>query len=292
MVDKKLVVTLVVFAALVIAGCSGADRGAKIKAFDLMNSSLDKYDEAIALWDEDDFTGARIKIESAKSDLKECKSYLENSNLDPDKKQSILKACDGLSYLCDWAADMSNFLENFVQGTSRIRKGDYDGAITKLYDAKEDLNEAEYYFNAAREKYDSINMENLPSNQKSGLIETKAAFREYEDFHKDYNKLCDILIAHSQGLKDFQKAAEYTDQEEWVNAENEFNDALTSFREAEESSEKLRNCDTPEVASMAVNMYIVSSNCADATSHYINASTPNITDMLALAESLMRGQEF
>ncbi|MDI6819931.1 MAG: hypothetical protein QMC89_03385 [Candidatus Hodarchaeaceae archaeon] len=136
----------------------------------LFNSSLEKYSQAMKCWDENDYVGARVKLAGAQSDVGEARKYLETADVEPAVKQAALCLCDACSNLVKCAICLSDAGEDYEQAILRFDYEDWDGAVTKFLDAKEDIDRAQPYFLSAKEALDSIDLEALPPELKSGML--------------------------------------------------------------------------------------------------------------------------
>lgn len=244
-------------------------QAAMSQAESLLNSSLEKYAQAMEYWGENDYAGARIKLAGAKTDVEESKKYLEEANIEPSEKQVALRWCDAWSNLIEWASCLSDALEDYEQAMLRYDYEDWDGVVTKFLDAKEDINRAQPYFLSAKEDFDSIDVEALPPELKSGVSEGQAYFAEYETLLPDFSDTIDAFIPFIRGIGHLLEGANYLQRYDWHAAKLAFEDSLSKISEAKSKLDDLRYCETAEFSSLAAELYSGAETMEEALAHYI-----------------------
>ncbi|MBA7505821.1 hypothetical protein ES706_04498 [subsurface metagenome] len=239
------------------------------QAKDLFDSSDEKYAQAMEYWDENDYAGARIKLAGAKTDVEEGKKYLEKADIEPARKQFALYWCDAWSNLINCVIRLSDAFEDYDQAMLRWGYGDWDGVVTKFLDAMEDINQAQPYFLSAKEDFDLIDVEVLPSELKSYVTESQAYFSEYEALLPDFSGTIDAFIPFVRGLSHLPEGASYLEREDWHAAKIAFGDSLSKIREAKGKFDTLRYCETTYYASLAAELYSATNTMEEGLAHYI-----------------------
>lgn len=217
------------------------------QAEDFLDSSLEKYAQAMEYWDENDYVGARIKLAGAKTDVEESKKYLEEADIKPSEKQVALRWCDAWSNLIEWASCLSDAFEDYGQAMLRLDYEDWGGATSKFLDAKEDIDRAQTYFLSAKEDLDSIDVEVLPPELRSDVVEGQAYFAEYETLLPDFSDMIDVFIPlcyawsnliemtsyWSDASEDYEQARSRLGYEDWDGAVTKFLDAKEDIDHAQ-----------------------------------------------------------
>ncbi len=239
------------------------------QAENLFNSSLEKYTQAIEYWDENDYAGARIKLAGAKTDAEESKKYLEKADIEPAAKQAILYGYDSWSNLINCVISLSDAFEDYGQAMSRLDYGDWDGAVTKFLDAKEDIDRAQPFFLTAKEDFDLIDVEALPSEFKSGIVEGQAYFAEYETLLPDFGDFTDAFIPFIRGVGHLLEGANYLEREDWHAAKVAFEDSQSKISESKNKFDTIRYSETAEFSFLAVGLYSGAETIEEALAHYI-----------------------
>ena len=239
------------------------------QADDFFDSSVEKYAQAMECWDENDYAGARIILAGAKTDLGESKKYLDKADVEPAVKQAILYGCDSLSNLIESVICLSDAFEDYGQAMSRLDYEDWDGAVTKLLDAKEDINRAQPFFLTAKEYFDLIDVEALPSEFKSDIVEGQAYFAEYETLLPDFGDFTDAFIPFIRGMGHLLEGANYLEREDWHAAKVAFEDSQSKVSESKNKFDTLRYSETAEFSSLAVGLYSGAETIEETLAHYI-----------------------
>ncbi len=235
----------------------------------LFNSSLEKYSQAMECWDENDYVGARVKLAGAQTDVIEARGYLEKANVEPAVKQAALCLCGAWSNLIEWASCLSDAFEGYNQARLRFDYEDWGGTVTKILDAKEDIDRAQTHFLSAKEALDSIDMEALPPELKSDMVEGQAYFSEYETFLPDFGGFIDAFIPFVRGMGCMIEGANNLERYEWYAAKIAFEDSSSKISEAKTKFGSLRDCKTAEFSSSAVEFYSMAKTMEEALTHFI-----------------------
>jgi len=220
-------------------------------------------------WDENEYAMAKITLIGALTDAGEARGYLEKADIDPIMKQYALCALDGWSNLLNWGVILSDALGNYQQATLRMNYQDWDGAVTKLLDAKEYIDQAQPYFLSAKENFDSVNVDELPSELKSTVVETQTFFATCVTFFPDFSSMTDALIPLVRGMKSALEGATYLERYDWYAAEIAFNDSLSKISEAKNDFDNLRYCQTADVSSLASEFFVISQKLESALPYYV-----------------------
>ncbi len=255
------------------------------QAVNLLDSSVEKYSQAMECWDENDYAGARIKLAGAKTDVEESRKYLEKADIEPARKQVALCWRDAWSNLIEWASCLSDAFEDYEQAMLRLGYEDWDGAVTKFLDAKEDIDRAQPYFLSAKEDLDSIDVESLPPELKSNVVEGQAFFAEYETLFPDFSSFIDAFIPFVRSMGTLLEAVDYIQLYDWHAAKIAFQDSQSDIGVAKSKFDNLRNCETAFFASMASEFYSTTSTTEEALAHYITGCEYATQGYLSSAEA-------
>jgi tetratricopeptide (TPR) repeat protein len=239
------------------------------QADNFFQSSLEKYSQAMNLWKENDYSGARIKLASAKTDAEEARKYMERADIEPTRKQAALHYFDAWSNLIQTAICLSDALEDYNQAVLRCFEcKDWSGS-TKFLDAKEHIAQAQRFFLSAKENVELIDVEALPSELKSSIVEIRTYFAEYQAFLPDFGDFIDALVPLVRGYAYVMDGANYVDQENWRAAEISFQESQPHIGEAKSRFENLKNCKTAFVSLSSSKFCSMVRALEDAISHYI-----------------------
>ena len=238
-------------------------------AENLWSSSSEKSDQASIYWNENDYASGKITLIGALTDAEEARGYLENADIEMVTKQYALCALDGWSNLLNWMLILSDALGDYQQAMARLNYLDYDGAVTKFLDAKEFIDQAQPYFLSAKENFDSVNVDELPSELKSTVIEAQTFFASYVTFLPDFSSMTDAFVPFVRSLKSLSEGATYLERNDWYAAEIAFNDSLSQTTEAKNMFDSLRYCQTADFSTLASGAFVYLQKLESALSYYI-----------------------
>jgi hypothetical protein len=239
------------------------------QAENLLASSSEKYDQAIRYWDENDYVNAKIRLIGAITDVEEARKYLEKADIEQGGKQHALCVLDGWSNLLNCVISLSDAFEDYNQGMLRWSYQDWDGVVTKFLDAKEDIDRAQSYFLFAKENFDSVNMEMLPSELKSTVVEIRTYFASYATLLPDFSGMIDAFVPLARSMKSLVEAVNYMQRYDWHASQLAFEDSQSKISEAKNKFDNLRYCQTASFSSYASILFVNSQKIENALSHYI-----------------------
>jgi len=273
MKTKTVIGTIVVVVTVICISCFSLYysivKSPLEQADNLFHSSLEKYSQAMNYWKENDYVNARIKLAGAKTDAEEAIKYIEKAGFEPTRKQAALHYFGAWSNLIETVIRLSDALEDYEQAMLLFNYKDWSGVMTKFLDVKEDIVRAQTYFLFAKENIELIDVETLPSELKSSVVEIQTYFAEYQTYLPDFSNFVDAFVLLIQGYAHVMDGAKYLDQENWRAAEISFQESQPYIGEAKSRFDNLKNCKTAYLASLSSEFYSVASTLEDAISYLV-----------------------
>jgi len=266
------IVVVVSMVAAIVANYSRQPSGQQIQLTQVMNlltSADNYYSQAMQRGNENDYAGARIKLEVAESNVIEAKNLLNVADLDSSTKQYCLYLCDYMLNAYSMMGSLSYGLEYYKAGSSAFNDNDYTNAASKFSDAKNNISQAQSYFLYASENLNSIDKTALPLDIKNFITEKQALFDEYKTFLPDFASITDAFIPFVRGCGHLLEAVSYMQLNNWHAAKIAFENSVPDVTDAKTRFDNLRYCQTLDFSSSASKMFSIAVKFESALSHYI-----------------------
>lgn len=274
----KAIAGLILIAAIVIvamfAGCIEEE---KISASDeinmsssLMNSGANRV-EKIDL-EAGAYSDAKVKLTASKLDYEEALKILNNATTDYDEEKKIIETniiiC---SYSLDSIATLQNLticLEHLEKAAAYMEGEDIASSRSELKLAKDALNDLSLFISTAKEKCFSIDIETVPVESKSAILEDRISIEQSERMVSQFGEMISGMYSFLDGMEHMLKAIDYMEKEEWHSAELEFGKCSPDFSISKDTFINLKNSEFTEISVPAIEMSSLLSKMLEDLPHF------------------------
>jgi hypothetical protein len=221
------------------------------QAINLLTSAENYLSQASQRFNENDFVGTRTKLAVVESNVTEAKNLLETVGIESSTKQCCLDICDFYLDLSSTMDILSYGCEHLNQALARVNDNDWSGAVSKLLDAEDELNQAQNYFLSTSEDLNLIDTTTLPLEIRNSITEAQALFDEYKTLLPDLANAVDAVVPFARGCDHLFEGLNYLLRYDWHAAKIAFEDSLPNISESKNKFDNLRYCKTSYVSSLA-----------------------------------------
>jgi outer membrane murein-binding lipoprotein Lpp len=275
---KKTISGLIVIAAIVmVAMFAGCIEDEKISASDdinisvsLMNSGATRI-EKIDL-EAGEYSDAKAKLTASKVDYEEAFKILNNATTDYDEEKKIIETN---KIICSYSLDDIDALQNITiclehldKASAYIESDDIASFRSELKLAEDALNDASSFIFTAKEKCFSIDIDTVPIESKSEILENRISIEQNEKMISENGEIISGMYPFADGMENMLKAIDYINNEDWHSAELEFGYCSPDFSKSKDTFNNLKNSEFTEVSVPAIEMYGILSKLLEALPHF------------------------
>jgi tetratricopeptide (TPR) repeat protein len=207
------------------------------------------------------YSDAKAKLAASKVDYEEALKLLNNATTDYDaEKDAIRTAKVVCSYSLDSIAAFQNLIvcsEHLDKVSAYVEGDDTASMRSELKLAEDALDDALPLISAAKEKCFSIDVDTVPVESKSELLEDRISIEQSEKIILEFGVLISGMHPYIDGMEHMLKASKYMGKEEWHGAELEFSKCPADFSESKDI-----------IADPAISIYGILTKMLEALPHF------------------------
>jgi len=273
-----LIVIVAMATVAIFSGCVGG----KISAIDdiitsssLMNSGETRVAE-IDL-EAGAYSDAKIKLTAAKVDYQEALKILDNATTVFDAEKEIIELNKVIcSYSLDSIAALQKFtvfMEHmdkvvaYMEGAVNVEPDDIALIRSELKLADDALDDTAPLISTAKEKCFSIDMDTVPIQSKSGILEDRLSLEQSEKLISEYGEMISGDYSLVDGVERMLEAAEYMEQEHWHTAQLWFGECSADLSKSRDIFMNLKNSEFAEISTSAIEIYVPLTEVLEAVDH-------------------------
>lgn len=274
---KKTIAGLIVIAAIVlVAMFAGCIEEEKISASDDINISVSLANSGATRIEKIDleagvYSDAKAKLTASKVDYEEALKILSNATTDYDEEKKIIETNKIIcSYSLDGIAVLQNLticLEHLDKAAAYMEGEDIASIISELKLAEDALNDASPFIFTAKEKCFSIDVDTVPIESKSEILEDRISIEQTEKMISENGEMISGMYPFVDGMEHMLKAVDYMEKEAWHSAELEFGKCSPDFSKSKDTFINLKNSEFTEVSVPAIEMHVFLSKTLEALPH-------------------------
>lgn len=225
----------------------------------LINNGEERIDRVTDDIERSSYSSAKVYLEASKVDYEEAFTILENATTDYEEEGQIIeylktRSSAGVDRVV-FLENMIVFMEHFEKAVAYIYSEDFDSIRKELNEAEEGLNNSLVPLKSAREKMESIDMETVSVEDKSGVILIK---KDLEYSEKMYLEAKDSISGYRffvNGMEHMSNASELLENENWDKASLEFEHSSSEFAESKKIFEELTDSEFSEISIASIEIY-------------------------------------
>ena len=250
-----ITVFVAIIAIMMFSGCISASEDINM-ATSLINSGTDRIED-INL-DDGDYSGAKIILSASKVDYEEALKILDNTETDYDDEMKIIEMNKiTVSYSLDIISSFQYFIvfmEHFDKSMAYMESDDFTKSKSELKLANEALTDSKPFISKAKAKSLSIDMDAIPVEYKSTILEDRLSIEDYDKMLSDMNELVSGMSPFLDGIEKMYDAVDYMEREEWKNAELAFGESYSDFSKSKNIFKNLKTSEFTEVSVVAIEL--------------------------------------
>ena len=268
-----LIVIVTIVSVVIFAGCveekisAAEDVNVAVSLMETGTTRIEKINlEAGA------YSDAKAKLMASKVDYEESLKILNNATTDYDDEKDAIRISKVVcSYSLDGIAAVQKLiicLEHLDKLSAYMEGEDTASMRSELKLAEEALNDALPFISTAKEKCFSIDVDTVPVESRSGLLEDRISIEQSEKMILETGVLISGMYPFIDGMEHMLKAVEYMEKEEWHSAELEFDKCSADFSESKVVFTNLKNSEFAEISVPAISIHGILTKMLEALPHF------------------------
>lgn len=218
------------------------------------------------------YSDAKSKLAASKVDYEEALKILNNSITDYDDEKDAIRTA---KVMCNYNLDRVAAFQNLIVCSEHLDKlsayaegDDVTSMRSELNLAEDALDDALPFISAAKEKCFSIDIDTVPVESRSELLENRIAIEQSEKTILEFGILISGMHPYIDGVEHMLKATKYMQNKEWSSAELEFSKCPADFSESKDTLADLKNSEFAEISIPAIARYGILTKMLEALPHF------------------------
>lgn len=223
------------------------------------------------------YSDAKNKLAASKFDFEEALRILNNATTDYDEEKMII---DTNKIIIGFNLDIILALENLIIHIEHFNKAnayltgeDVTSAKSEIKLAEDALNKATPLISSAKEKIFRIDIDTIPVESRSGILEDRNGIEKIDKILTDYSKMISGMYPFIDGMEHMLKANDYVLNEQWKSAEFEFNNSNSDIMKSKDIFIGLKNSEFSEISVSAIELDGILKKLLETLSHFETGST-------------------